>query len=175
MDWFPTTNTYISDTDVGRLLAAYPVSKYLQKKFRPHIKKNWATRNNGSGKQLSVDELIELLQSDCSKSQMRNIGDTEEQIKAMEQSGAPQDIIESNFDTRSKYYTDGVYGVVGEDVIWENGVVKDFADKGDRYVACAEEIARKGLSKAATGARRRKKRRTRKTKRVFNSSMRNLR
>jgi hypothetical protein len=82
----------------------------------------------------------------------------------MEQNGATPEQIEPILNSKSKYFTDGVYGVLGEDVIWNDGEVKDFKEKEDRYVECAEELATKAFAKAM-GSGRRKKRRTRKLKR----------
>lgn len=156
----------ISIDDVNKLLNAYPISNYLKEKLKPFIIKNWATRNNGNGKQLSVDELIVLLNGKCSQSQMKNISSFEQQLKEMEKQKVDSEQIDPILDSKSKYYTDGIYGVLGEDVIWENGEVKDFKDKGDRYVECAQELAEKAFKKY-TGAKRRKKlrRKTKKGKR----------
>lgn len=156
----------ISIDDVNKLLNAYPISNYLKEKLKPFIIKNWATRNNGNGKQLSVDELIVLLNGKCSQSQMKNISSFEQQLKVMEKEKVDSEQIDPILDSKSKYYTDGIYGVLGEDVIWENGEVKDFKDKGDRYVECAKELAEKAFKKF-TGAKRRKKlrRKTKKGKR----------
>jgi hypothetical protein len=156
----------ISIDDVNKLLNAYPISNYLKEKLKPFIIKNWSTRNNGSGKQLSVDELIILLKGKCSQSQMKNIHTFEQQLKEMEKQKVSSEQIDMILDSKSKYYTDGVYGVLGEDVIWENGEVKDFKDKDDRYVECAQELADKAFKKL-TGAKRRKKlrRKTKKGKR----------
>jgi hypothetical protein len=165
MDWlYPTTDKRISETDINRLFSGYQLSPYLKEKFRPFIRKNWATRNNGNGKQLSVDELVALLQSKCSKSQMKNIENTAEQIRAMEENGATPVQIEPILNSKSKYFTDGVYGVLGEDVIWNDGEVKDFKEKEDRYVECAEELATKAMAKAM-GAKRKTKRRKSKRRR----------
>ena len=156
----------ISIDDVNKLLNAYPISNYLKEKLKPFIIKNWSTRNNGSGKQLSVDELIVLLNGKCSQSQMKNIHTFEQQLKEMEKQKVSSEQIDMILDSKSKYYTDGIYGVLGEDVIWENGEVKDFKDKDDRYVECAQELADKAFKKL-TGAKRRKKlrRKTKKGKR----------
>ena len=97
---------------------------------------------------------------------MKNIHTFEQQLKEMEKQKVSSEQIAMILDSKSKYYTDGIYGVLGEDVIWENGEVKDFKDKDDRYVECAQELADKAFKKL-TGAKRRKKlrRKTKKGKR----------
>lgn len=153
----------ISDADVKRLLDHSPLSEEVKAQLAPVIKKQWPTRNsappNFPRKQLSVEELIEILKTECFKFQILkdlqgpsgrpDLG-MEERTKALNEQIAedpdPEFITRARdqfLEDKALYFTEGIFAVFRDNIIqWSaSGEPLMFNPKDPRFKMCNKDLA----------------------------------
>jgi hypothetical protein len=153
----------IEDSDIERMLNYTPFSIELKKQISPFIKELWPKRNSAPKgfpkKQLNVDQLIDLLKTDCFKIQIfkdiqgplgrPDLG-LEERVKKLNE--AIEDDPDPEFMKRARdqflrdkalYFTDGIFSVFRDNIIQWSGEGEPlmFDPKDSRFNFCNKDLS----------------------------------